>query len=45
MPNTRLGHLGPFPWKHCPQCDKRWPLASYRDMELCFQCRNKVVSS
>jgi len=33
-----LGHLGPFPFKDCPQCEKRWPLACFKDMELCFSC-------
>lgn len=33
-----LGDLGPFPFKDCPQCDESWPLASYRDREVCFKC-------
>ena len=39
MPNTTLGHLGPFPFRHCPECDQSWPVAAYRDYELCFKCR------
>ena len=37
---TDLDGLGPFPWKNCSQCDRRWPLASYRGLELCFYCHH-----
>ena len=43
--NTVLGNLGPFPFKICPQCERRWPLASYRDFELCFKCRHDETAS
>ena len=39
--DPNLGGLGPFPFKDCPGCDKRWPLASYRDNERCFQCMSR----
>jgi len=45
MTDPDLGGLGPFPFKNCPQCKKRWPLACYRDFELCFQCMRPEAPS
>ena len=41
MSDYRLGHLGPFPFKDCPRCDRHWPLAAYRGFDICFYCLNK----
>ena len=38
--DPNLGGLGPFPFKDCPSCERRWPLASYRDFDSCFYCRH-----
>ena len=40
-----LGGLGPFPFKNCPKCDRRWPLASYRNFDLCFKCMSSQKKS
>ena len=38
MSDPDLGGLGPFPFKDCPGCEHRWPLASFRNNDLCFRC-------